>query len=272
MSNATLFAVAPQQLVTVRDLSHAAVQWPSRAARANLAAAADDSHSNLGWDTDSFSLVSRPLDADGLVQIGFGFRSLSLRWFENGSEIDSLALDQSTEDNARAWCDEHLSSAGLRTTEHAEMPYELASIDYGDFAGDKRREELETLGAWYAQAQSSLEGLVEKYGIKALSKPAVRCWPHHYDLATLFVLDEGAPETARSVGVGLSPGDGSYAEPYFYCTPWPTPARLPDTSGPMQWHTEGFTSLVCPASSMDESTDIDQLLFDAAKLAWSTLE
>ena len=113
---------------------------------------------------------------------------------------------------------------------------------------------------------------MSEFGARAVAAPTVRCWPHHFDLATLFALEAGDPETARSVGVGLSPGDGSYAEPYFYCTPWPAPENLPEPPGPLHWHTQGFTSLVCPASRVDVSTDLGDVLSAAVTLAARTLE
>ena len=40
---------------------------------------------------------------------------------------------------------------------------------------------------------------------------------------------KGTVESARTIGVGLSPGDENISEPYFYVTPWPypPPAKLP---------------------------------------------
>ena len=74
----------------------------------------------------------------------------------------------------------------------------------------------------------------------------VRCWPHHFDIATLISLEGGDPEHARSIGVGLSPGDESYAEPYFYVSPWPYPEsdRLDDIAPIGRWHTAGFVAYV----------------------------
>jgi hypothetical protein len=40
----------------------------------------------------------------------------------------------------------------------------------------------------------------------------------------------------------------------------------------MHWHTEGFTSLVCTASAVNERTDLKQLLNEAAILAQDLLE
>jgi len=53
----------------------------------------------------------------------------------------------------------------------------------------------------------------------------VLCWPHHFDIATLVTF-----ASDRSSSVGLSPGDGSYDEPYYYVNvhPQPDPAQLTD--------------------------------------------
>ncbi len=268
MSNAKLLEVPPTSLVLARRLSHAAVQWASRAARANLTARADDGHSNLGWDDTHAALISHTLDGEGRCQLGLRFNEAALIWLAAGEITD--ALTPVTEDQAQAWCDQHLEANGLRPTGRAEMPYTLESVEYGAFAGAQA--ELETLGAWFATAHRLLEGLVEDFGSLALSPPAVRCWPHHFDLATLFVLDDGDPETARSVGVGLSPGDESYAMPYFYCTPWPVPTALPEASENFVWHTEGFTSMVCPADRIDTDTNLQDSLSGAVKLAFDVLQ
>lgn len=60
------------------------------------------------------------------------------------------------------------------------------------------------------------------------------------------MLEEGNPETARSVGVGMSPGDETYTQPYFYINPWPHLATgdLPDLPVPGHWHTDGFVGAI----------------------------
>ena len=78
----------------------------------------------------------------------------------------------------------------------------------------------------------------------------MRCWPHHFDVASLITLDAGADaEEARTIGVGFSPGDGSYDQPYFYVTPWPYPEAddLPSLAGGAHWHTEGWIGAVLTA-------------------------
>ena len=80
----------------------------------------------------------------------------------------------------------------------------------------------------------------------------MRCWPHHFDLATLVSVPGGAPGDARTIGVGLSPGDGSYAEPYFYVTPWPSPdsPALPELPAGADWHRTGWFGAVLTATAI----------------------
>jgi hypothetical protein len=58
----------------------------------------------------------------------------------------------------------------------------------------------------------------------------VRCWPHHFDLATLATGVTGDP--ARSVGVGLAPPDAIGARGYWYVAPW-APAPPPAGADPL---------------------------------------
>jgi hypothetical protein len=109
---------------------------------------------------------------------------------------------------------------------------------------------------------------------------SVRCWPHHFDLATLITVT-AAKETAesiRSVGVGLSPGDEHYGEPYFYVTPWPypDPKKLPPLPEIGRWHTKNFTAAVLPAhqilAAAGRQTETEQFLAEAVVGALKTLE
>ncbi|NNE17483.1 MAG: hypothetical protein HKN10_03295, partial [Myxococcales bacterium] len=59
-------------------------------------------------------------------------------------------------------------------------------------------------------------------------------------------------EEARSIGVGFSPGDGSYDQPYFYVTPWPYPeaSSLPRLTKGAEWHRSGWTGAVLTAERL----------------------
>ena len=65
----------------------------------------------------------------------------------------------------------------------------------------------------------------------------------------LVRFDEGAGEASRSIGIGFSPGDEYYQEPYLYVSPYPvpknpTPPALPSGG---HWHTKDFFGAVATA-------------------------
>jgi hypothetical protein len=106
--------------------------------------------------------------------------------------------------------------------------------------------ELEELARWFSVAWQILSELAHE---ETGSSP-VRIWPHHFDTAFLLPISGG--DGSRSIGVGMSPGDQSYAEPYWYVTPWPYPSDSQGLSleGGGAWHEQGWFGAVLRASSL----------------------
>jgi hypothetical protein len=94
------------------------------------------------------------------------------------------------------------------------------------------------------------------------SASPVRCWPHHFDIATLItiVTNEPDPEKARSIGFGLAPGDQYYNAPYFCAVRWPIPKRIgfPPLEGNGQWHSTDWVGAVLPAFRIARGTAAEQ--------------
>jgi hypothetical protein len=247
-----LGAVNPTSLGEARLQAHYAVQWLARAARAYIPARPDDSHTNMGWDGSFDGFLTHPLP--GGARLGVSIPTLTLTLFANGSEQAAMVLTGRTDAEARAWLGEHMGLLKLDPTAlDAPSPWELQPHPLADgaaYEGATLAAARIELAAWFANADRSLEGIRAQYLAKVPSVSPVRCWPHHFDMATLMSLEAGDPEHARSVNAGLSPGDGSYGEPYFYVSPWPYPdtAKLPPLPAPGHWHTEGFLATVSPAS------------------------
>jgi hypothetical protein len=102
------------------------------------------------------------------------------------------------------------------------------------------------LVAWYADGESLLSEIR-----KSLAQASsVRCWPHHFDIAFLLPVSRGRGKSKGSIGVGLSPGDENYAQPYWYVTPWPHADRpiLPSLPAGGHWHTRGWKGAVLAGS------------------------
>jgi hypothetical protein len=134
-----------------------------------------------------------------------------------------------------------------------------ARFDAGDAAA------FAELGSLFANADRALAAWAAAWP----GASAVRCWPHHFDIATLApiapaTLAAAPPEQARTIGAGMVPGDvgrGGRGEPYFYVSPWPYPesAEWPPLPGGGTWNMEGWLGAVLEAPQfMDADRAADQ--------------
>src|SRR6267378_2416584 len=116
----------PAALVEVRNLAHHAAQWATKAARANLAEASDDSPSAFMWDTLCAARVSQVLPAKaGVVRVGIRIARLELIVTSGNNVLDAYQLDGKTDAAAGAWIDSKLHALGLKPASGATLPYAL---------------------------------------------------------------------------------------------------------------------------------------------------
>ncbi|MGH8686898.1 MAG: hypothetical protein ACREU5_00410 [Burkholderiales bacterium] len=244
----TLRSLAPTTLVPARELAHNAVQWAVRAARANLTPALDDSHTSLSWDARAAALVTQSMPDD--VRVGVGVATPTLLFMRRGEVADSLELAGKPKSIAGAWLDTHLARAHLKAASGQTLPYEVPAADIAKAAA--LAPQLAVLGRWFAAAAEVLEAQRAKYAKYKPGASPVRCWPHHFDIAVLVGLEEGDAEHAKSIGFGISPGDGYYPEPYFYLSPYPMPETkgLPSLPPGGRWHTKDFFAAVATATDL----------------------
>jgi len=262
------------RLYDARLQAHYAAQWLARAARAYIASKTDDSHTNLGWDEAFGGFATHKLQG---ARIGLKLFPLSLAILEGGETTPSriLGLDGHKEADLRSWLGEEMGSLGLDARKlDLEMPYRMpvSKIASGSaYSVNGKDETFRELATWFSNADRSIGRLAEAMRAIKFDVTPARCWPHHFDLAALISLDSGSGtiESARTVGVGLSPGDHYYNEPYFYVTPWPYPAvsKLPPISELGRWHTKDFTAAVAPAhrilAAPARQTDTEKFLAEA---------
>jgi hypothetical protein len=236
------------ELGDARLQCHYAIQLNTRLARGYVPARADDSHTNLSWHASTGELRGQAVGQGARAfQLGLRLKDLSVVLSGTGGDTESLSLSGTTFGEALNWLAGRLSGRGfdpapLAAPIHFTLP-DHALLRGAAFSIAGREAEFEELSNYYANAAAALEALA--MGRKDAAP--VRCWPHHFDIATSI------PEAGRSVGAGFSPGDAAYANPYFYVTPWPYPDAdgLPDPPPGGFWHKQGWVGAVLPGEAIE---------------------
>ncbi len=240
-------------MIEAKSQAHYAAQWLARYGRSYLVPLKDDSHTAILWNQSAKMFLSLSSRQGALA---FDIPTLTLFWLDpRGSMGTGFSLDGKTDKEVEGLLRAMLGEVGLNPAAlKTELPYEMKGHEIGsggayEIKGNEKG--LRTLADLYHQASGILEGVKKR----EMGASQVRCWPHHFDIATLMSLDrEKDPEKAKSIGVGFSPGDQTYQEPYYYITPWPYPDTSDLLADPelFDWHTEGFIAAVIPQSMWPE--------------------
>ncbi|MGH6835183.1 MAG: hypothetical protein ACREC9_06465 [Methylocella sp.] len=276
-----LRGIDQRRLRFARLQAHHAVQWLARAARAYVPPQPDDGHTNLGWDDTFDGFTTHRLRDGTYLSLKIADLALVLRGDESAARIQSFSLNGRADAQARQWLGEQLGARGLDTHAlDAPSPYEMpahavaqgAAYDVAAVA-----DSLLELSAWFANAEFLLVRVQGQMIGRKLAASDVRCWPHHFDLATLASFPARDADATGYVGAGLSPGDAYYDEPYFYVSVYPQPdrAELPRLPKLGHWHTREFTAAVVPGHQIvaanNQKAAADEFLTAAVEVAINIL-
>jgi hypothetical protein len=200
-------------LSRARVQAHSAVQWLARAARAYIPVRPNDGHTNFGWSDRFGGFVTHALP-DG-ARLGLKVTDLALTVLEraDGDAANMLPLDGCSDAQARAWLGRQMAAKGLDPSALDDpSPYRVPALANGAvYAVAGLANLLGELAVWYSNANAALGASRQGVIHHNLEAPPVRAWPHHFDLDTLVTIAPG-----RTTGIGFSPGDDFYDEPYFY--------------------------------------------------------
>ena len=182
--------------------------------------------------------------------------TLALHDGDRAGTIDSLSLNDRRDASVCKWLEEILGARGLDPRAlGASSPYDIpahAIVQGAAYDSIGSEDCLVELVSWFANAELLLGHVQGQMTGRKLTASPVRCWPHHFDLATLTALPMRSSDATGYVGVGFSPGDEYYDEPYFYVSVYPDPdaATLPSLPRLGHWHTREFTAAVMLAHKL----------------------
>jgi hypothetical protein len=245
---------APASLRGARIQAHWAAQVISAAGETFLPHVPDTSHTAMRFEAGA--LVGAELPGATRSRIGVRIADLTLLCQLEGSAVAAeLALAGRTLAEAYRWTAREVrartGAAQLRALVHPGYALPAHPI-----AGGGRFEldpGLPELARWYANADGALRRLARE----TPGAGPVRCWPHHFDIATLIAVEADTRGGAvRTVGVGLSPGDELIDEPYWYVNHFPASdgsALPPLACG--EWFTGGWIGAVLRGSALVAAGD-----------------
>lgn len=233
-------------LVPARLELHRAAQLAAAPGTSLLPALADHGHTNLGWSPPHDALLGRRLPSG--LRAGLRPRDLTLLVVADDVVLAERPLAGRTFAQALDWLatslEEH-ALAPLAPIAPPAHPLPDHPTAHGEPFTGASGGGLAAICDWLADAHQLLVQLRADH--PSASEP--RCWPHHFDLASLIAIDG-----ERSIGVGMTPGDAGEATPYFYVTPWPYPAdreALPGLPAGARWNTEGWVGALLPGTALE---------------------
>lgn len=267
--------VPSARLMAARGQLHQAVQLVTAAAISYLEPKPDDSHTSIVWNPELKLMVSQPLRALPDLRVALRPADLTLLVLEYDSIANSIVLDglrtREAGERLAALLDQHgLSGQQFTLRKHYELP-DYPSRDAKPFTLDDP-EALQMFAGLY----DNTHGAISRFLINQNLSLPVYIWPHHFDLATLLVSEKDDTGAVKaSLGLGFSPGDTSYPDPYFYASPWPVPPaeqQLPDLQPPFRWNRQGWTGMVLHHLELFETQNPQILLARFFSDAFSAYE
>lgn len=257
----------PKDLVPERVQLHYAIQFIAATGMALGESQPDGSQMTLDWDNELQGFVGQKIPGTQ-NQVALMPQTLTSVILQSHQSVASLPLVGKTMAEALAWHKAELAKLGVAAESIKLLDYPPddfpdhplahgAVFEVGDAAG------RDAIATYYAKTRPLLVKVVAANSTAA----PIYIWPHHFDMATLMTYPGATEAATKYLGVGLSPGDGGYEEPYWYITPYPYPdvAKLPElpVGG---WHTAGWVGGVLTASQVQDSSTV-QTFIDAAVTA-----
>jgi hypothetical protein len=247
--------IKPYDLTPSRLQLHYAIQFVAAADAALAEPLPDFSHVSLEWNLDLETFAGVPIRATTPFRVALDPISLtSILLNRQGDTIATLPLHQQTLEVGMNWLRSEIAKLGADVTQIALLSYppddfpDHAIAHGAAFDASQGSAERQELAHFYANTHQLLQEIVAN----TEDASPIHIWPHHFDMATLISLPSRKNGEMMTIGMGLSPGDASYNEPYWYVSPYPyfSTDNLPPLDGNGVWHTQHWLGAVLTASQL----------------------
>lgn len=263
MSNwQTIGNLPPQELTETRLQVHYAIQFIAVISSALAKPLPDYSHTSLEWNTALKMFTGTLIEVQTPFRVALDPIALTLIALNQQNEtIAAFPLHQKTMAEGLNWLSEQISKLGANPEEISLPDY--PQDDFPDYAvahgtafDATERSARQELTNYYANTNEILQELITTNG----ESSSIHTWPHHFDMAILILLPGNKNSEQMSIGIGLSPGDKNYDEPYWYVSPYPYPEteNLPQLDSNGFWHTQHWVGAVLKASQLAIPSTIDK--------------
>jgi len=230
----------------MKEQMHIAAQYLAAAGISFLEKKEDDSHTNLGFNTESGCLGTHMLSKNN-DQLLLNYEDFSLVWKSDTAKV-SLGLNGTTHKAVIAWIKE-TSQTYLNKEYHYKLHYDLPYIIEDSYTFQlTSSSEIKSLMHLRILIQFSLEEINQLYNLEI----PIRVWPHHFDTG----IYSDWPDSTVSIGLGLAIPDTISNEHYLYASGYNTAGQIGTvgfknlTKG--YWSNEGYIGGVLSADTLEK--------------------
>ncbi len=182
----------------------------------------DDSHTNLAWNDDNKSLISRKVNG---IQLGLNVPKFRLEWIEEGEVVERFPLADQIHGDIVDWIIANAESALMNDAYEFELHYELP---YGNWRDSLRydlisKPALQELSNYLDKGNAACLDFLSENNLNS----EVRVWPHHFDVGFYTEINKSKN---IFLGGGQAIPDAIVDDMYFYATGWENGDSI-DTTG-----------------------------------------
>lgn len=236
-----------------------AMQW--------LPPRADDSQTNMTWNSNQHWLEGRPFGHKGqLVRLVIDTRAFVLYFIDDREHISaSFSPENRTPDDALAWWTIQMQAWGIATIQ--ELNYPANPDPLANRTVYKRPSGLSAWAHWRTIANTTLKSLNEWSGRHS----EVRIWPHHFDTGVYYAQTDASGQEKAAIWAGYAIADSVCDEPYFYLSGYKRGQAIDFLAAPAlavgEWrNVPDWKGALLPVSMINQTETIDA--FFRASYAW----